>query len=63
MSYCDIYQGKSDHTQHALAHTGVVACLEVAELSGQGYYVDMDKLLSSPELFTNLFYNYDTAAC
>ncbi|CAG2239267.1 UBP15 [Mytilus edulis] len=63
MSFCKIYQGKTDRTHVGLASTVVISCLEGANLSRQGYHVYMDNYFSSPELFTNLFENLDTGAC
>ncbi|CAC5395945.1 unnamed protein product [Mytilus coruscus] len=63
MSYCEIYQGKTDRTHVGLASTVVISCLEGANLSRQGYHVYMDNYFSSPALFTSLFENFDTGAC
>jgi len=63
MSFCEIYSGKKDRPVQGLASNVVKGCLEGSNLVGQGYHIYMDNFFTSPDLFTDLFENFDTRAC
>ena len=63
VSFCKIYSGRTEVAGQGLSSRVVKTCLEQANISNQGYHVYMDNFFSSPQLFTDLFHNFNTGAC
>ncbi|XP_071158717.1 piggyBac transposable element-derived protein 4-like [Mytilus edulis] len=63
IQYIDVYPGRTVRTEGSLGSSVVKNCLEGANIAGQGYHVYTDNFFTSPNLYLELWENYDTAAC
>lgn len=65
IQYIDIYLGRRATSQLNLASNVVKRCtgIQGANIEGKGYHVYTDNYFTSPELYSDLYENYATAAC